>query len=134
MNDIPSRYYKFAKIAIDLAGESDNDMTHSLCAMIVKRNRVLSIGYNSNKTNPIMDTRMQQLHAECDAIIRCHPDDLCGADIVVARTRSYMYPGLAKPCSFCQAMLTRCGVRKVYYTTNVNSSEYEDIELRRMTL
>ena len=112
------RIERFANIALQLAAEFGPDMTHQLCALVVRKNRVLSIGYNSNKTHPIADTKMQQLHAEMHAVVQCPDGDLGGADIVVARARAEGKAGLAKPCMTCEGILKRCGVRRVYYTTN----------------
>jgi len=113
------RYERFAKIALDLAHEHDADVTHQLCALVVRRNHILAVGYNLPKTHPISkDTTMQQLHAEMSAVLRCTPEELKGADIIVARCRPSGKPGLAKPCEICEGMLKDKGIRKVFYTVN----------------
>jgi deoxycytidylate deaminase len=128
---VTTRYQRFARVALALAAEIDHDMTHQLCALVVKRNRVLSVGYNSNKTHPMMSTNMQQLHAECSAILKCPDGDLRGSDVVVARARAEGKAGLAKPCAVCEGILRRCGVRRVFYTTNWDDDcpEIEEIRL-----
>ena len=129
---IPTRYYKFADIALQLAEEADNSMTHSLCALVVKKSRVISIGYNSRKTSPKMTTRMQMYHAEYHAILRCSESDLRGCDVVVARARSKGQAGLARPCSACEATLRERGIRRVIYTTNYDDSATSAIEIIRL--
>jgi len=124
------RIQKFARVALQLADAVDGDITHQLCALVVNKNRVLSIGYNSNKTHPISDTNMQQLHAEMHAVLRCPEGDLRGADVIVARARAGGKAGLAKPCETCEGILRRCGVRRVFYTTNWDDDGPEIEEMR----
>jgi deoxycytidylate deaminase len=112
------RIQKFAEAALQLADAVDSDITHQLCALVVNKNRVLSVGYNSDKTHPIAKTNMQMLHAEMHAVLRCPEGDLRGADVIVARARAGGKAGLAKPCAACEGILRRCGVRRVFYTTN----------------
>jgi len=132
MVTIPERYQRFARIALQLAEESDNSMTHSLCALVVRKSRVISIGYNSRKTSPRMDTRMNMLHAELSAILRCSEGDVRGCDIVVARARSEGRAGLARPCAACQSVLKRSGIRRIIYTTNFDDSGTSEIEEMRL--
>ena len=116
------RHKGFAKIALELAGEATYDVTHQLCALVVSKNRVLSVGYNQPKTHPISkDTERQQLHAEMSALLRCPDAIVEGAEVVVARLKPSGKPGLAKPCEACQGILKRFGVRRVFYTTNSDS-------------
>jgi deoxycytidylate deaminase len=124
-----SRQQRFAKIAVELAGALDQDITHQLCALVVSKNRVLSVGYNQPKTHPISkDTTMQQLHAEMHAMIRCADKDLLGADVIVARTRPSGKPGLAKPCEVCEGILRRFGVRRVFYTVDCETPDSPELE------
>jgi tRNA(Arg) A34 adenosine deaminase TadA len=125
--ELPKRYYQFAKAALELAMAADNGMTHQLCALVVKRNRVLSIGYNSRKTSPLMRTAMQMLHAECEAMARCYANSLQGSEIIVARIKNSGRPGLAKPCGFCENAMRDRGIRRVYYTTNSEDVNLEVI-------
>ncbi len=128
VNKSMCRIQRFARIAVELAGALDNGMTHQLCALVLKKNRVLAIGYNSRKTSPIMqDSRMQMQHAESHAITRCRPDELQGADIIIARCRPSGKPGLAKPCEICERILRSRGVRRVFYTINSENSENPEL-------
>jgi deoxycytidylate deaminase len=128
---IPNRYYKFARAALELAGALDNGMTHQLCSLVVSKNQVLSVGYNSRKTHTMMsDSKMNMIHAECDALLRCASPK--GVDVVVARAKPSGLPGLAKPCEVCEGILRRSGVRRVIYTTNCDS--VDDMQLEEMRL
>ncbi len=122
------RHQRFAKIALELAYAVNGDVTYQLCALVIKKNRVLSVGYNSKKTHPMMNTKTQQRHAECDAILRCPEDDLSGADLVVVRARSKAKAGLARPCGACREMLKHCGIKHVFYTTNWDDETTPNIE------
>lgn len=129
-----SRFRRFAKIALELALEiEDTGVDHQLCALVVSKNRVLSVGYNSHKTHPIsLGTPMNQLHAEMHAVLQCSPEDLSGIDVVVARGRPSGKPGMAKPCSVCENILRRFGIRRVFYTIsseNANEPEVEEMRL-----
>lgn len=125
---IPTRYVKFARIAHELAEANRNTMSHSVAAIILNKNKVVSIGYNSRKTSPMMvGTRMSMFHAECDALSRCVVDTR-GLDIVVARSRRSGLPGMAKPCEHCHSMLKKFGIRKVIYTTNSDDVANPEVE------
>jgi deoxycytidylate deaminase len=123
-----SRHIKFAKLALQLA-DLDNGMHYSLCAIIIKKNRVLSVGYNQSKTHSISkDTVVQMIHAEMHAILKCQGGALKGAEMIVARARADRKAGLAKPCSVCQGILRRCGIKRVLYTTNWDDDTTSDIQ------
>jgi len=130
---LPNRYQRFARMALELASILDNNMTYQLCSLIVKRNRVLAVGYNSRKTSPMMqNSHMQMWHAESHAVSRCPQNELDGAEIIVARVRSSGKPGLARPCKICEDILRRYGIRRVFYTVNGNDSEQIEIEEMRL--
>lgn len=130
---ILERHLRFAKVAMQLAVEAKRDVTHELCALVVSKNRVLSVGYNQPKTHPISsDTAQQQLHAEMDALLRCSETDAGGAEIIVVRTKPSGKPGLAKPCEVCQGILRRFGVRRVFFT--IDSDDAENPQLEEMKL
>jgi deoxycytidylate deaminase len=85
-------------------------------ACIVRSGHVLSIGYNKNKTHPMMG-KFRHLHAEVDALLKVKDrDTLRGSDIYVTRQNKNGRVGLAKPCSTCMGHLRSFGVRNVYYT------------------
>ena len=128
-----NRRQRFARIAVELAGALEQDVTHQLCALVVSKNRVLSVGYNQPKTHPVAkDTLMQQLHAEMHALIQCADKHLQGAEVIVARTRPSGKPGLAKPCGVCESILKRSGIRRVFYT--IDSDDAENLQLGELVL
>ena len=129
-----SRYTKFVKVALDLAAAAhrDADCYYQLCALVVKKKRVLSVGYNNPKTHPLAKTKMKQLHAEMDAIIRCTPEQLDGAELIVVRARRDRKVGMAKPCKACHSFITSVGIKRVYYT--LDNPDWENPTFERMDL
>lgn len=126
------RYKKFAKIALDLAATSDRGTAHSLCALVVSKNQVLSVGYNQQKTHPISNgTPQMQLHAEMHALLRCEVDTN-GADLVVVRTKPSGKPGLSRPCDICEKLIRKFGIRKVIYTENCDTPDDPELTVMRL--
>lgn len=130
-----TRYTRFVKAALDLAcvAHRDRDCYYQLCALVVKKNRVLSVGYNNPKTHPLAKTKMRQLHAEVAACIRCSKDELRGAEIIVVRARRDHKVGMAQPCEACDTFIRNVGIRRVYYTTdspNWDNPTFMCIDLR----
>jgi len=129
-----SRYTRFVKAGLDLAcaAHRDKDCYYQLCALVVKKNRVLSVGYNNPKTHPLAKTKMRQLHAEMDAIIGCNAEQLDGAELVVVRARRDKKVGMAKPCKACHEFIAKVGIKRVYYT--VDTPDWENPTFFKMDL
>lgn len=67
-------------------------------------------------------------HAEIDALEKLPPEERYGSTVYsvrVARTESH--PGMAKPCSTCEAYMRKYGVKTVYYSTSAG-----DVEMMRL--
>ena len=113
-----SRYKRFVKAGLELASAAHRDAEcyYQLAALIVRKNRVLAVGYNNPKTHPLAKTKMKQLHAECSAIIKCNPIDLYGSEIVVVRARRDGKVGMARPCMACARLIKQTGLKRVHYT------------------
>ena len=127
-----SRYKRFVKVALDLAtaAHRDRDCYYQLCALVVKKKRVLAVGYNNPKTHPLAKTKMRQLHAELAACIRCSRDELKGAELIVVRARRDRKVGMAKPCAACHAFIASMGIKSVHYTTD--GPDWENPVFERM--
>lgn len=92
-----------------------SDQKFKLGAVIVKGSRVLSKGYNQQKTHPIYGSgAYNNLHAEGDAIYKALRAgiDIVGSIMYVYRRNSNM----AAPCKGCEALLRRYGINSVVYT------------------
>lgn len=99
-------------------------------AVITRKDRVLSTGYNDKRyysNCPTSRVWIDSLHAEQSAILKLlksgRQADLVGAYIYVSRVKKNGKPGLAKPCPTCQELINAVGIRKVFYTTDEGSVE-----------
>jgi len=85
-------------------------------AAIFKGPRLISIGWNSEKTHPSSCTRYSAHHAEFSALVGNYKYDLVGASIFVVRITPSGKIGMAKPCDACQDFIYAAGITKVFYT------------------
>lgn len=110
---------------LNLAKEASQNSTyhHKLGAVIVKKNRVVSIGYNKpHKTHPRSNTRFKTVHAEFDAILASNKEDLKGATIYVLRVAKSGL-NLAKPFPCCMDLIKMVGIKKIIYSTREGLEE-----------
>lgn len=107
-------------------------------AVIVRKNELVSVGYNQAKTHPLAAKFSKHpdaiyIHAELAAIIQAtrfiSSQDWGHTTLYVYRTKyenGVEIQGLAKPCAGCTAAIAYCGIGKVVYT--LNNSGYEIIQ------
>lgn len=116
---------KYFKLAKKLSFKSD--YCHQLGAVVVKKNKVLGIGFNKpHKTSPKSLHPFKTVHAELDAILDCNRKAVKGSVIYVYREFKDGTPANSKPCQYCEIMLKRAGIKKVFYTDN---GQYKEIAL-----
>lgn len=89
---------------------------HRVGAAIFLGRRLISIGWNSDKTHPDSRTRYNAHHAEFAAIIGNHKFDMLGASIFVVRLTPAGTARMAKPCPECQKVILAAGISKIFYT------------------
>ena len=104
-----------------------------MVAVLYKGSRVLSIGFNSDKTEPAYyhcvcrhnipgmyeacpGWHSFKRHAEVDAIKKCHKKHLKGASIYVHRATKDGSDAMAKPCAVCEKIISDSGIKKVDYS------------------
>ena len=95
-------------------------------AVIAKAGRILAVGRNRNKTHPESitldengDRILKSIHAELDAIFKVkNKEQLKGATIYVARLGRGGDPGMSCPCTMCQALINRYGLKRAVFTTD----------------
>lgn len=95
-------------------------------AFILKRNRILSYGYNSSKTNPLSfkyGYRFNQSHAELAAILKFpyEPELLRKCTLVNIRVNVRGELRLSKPCKFCLNLLRLFDLKHVLYSNSLNT-------------
>lgn len=117
-----------------------SDHKHKLGCVVVLGHRIVSSGHNSktkcHKMQALMDKEMfgcesfGPLHAEVDALIPLIKKrvDLSRASIYIYREHKDGTTALAHPCSRCMGLIKRCGIKKIYYTTN-DGYAVENVEL-----
>jgi len=97
--------------------QRDHFVKHQIGAVLVRRNRIISIGYNSyRKTHPKAEDHYGHfIHAEIHALIGVPSADLFDSTIYVGRMNRLGAKGISKPCKHCEAVLRKSGVRDAYY-------------------
>lgn len=124
----------FFNVAKELAQLSDYPRHKIGCAITLK-NRVISTGYNSNKTNPLQrqynrlrfsDDTPAKLHAETAALLPL----LRNKDIDLSKVKVYLHRQHAdgslapsRPCASCMKLLRDNGVKEIHYTTEAGYAE-----------
>lgn len=106
--------------------------THKLGAVMMLGSKVLSVGYNINKTHPVQkayniergyDPNVKNngtLHAEMMCLINTKYLDVdwSRVSIYIYREHKDHSPALAKPCPACEKALKERGITQIYYTTD----------------
>lgn len=105
--------------------KKSNFYRHRLGAVIVKGNRVLSVGHNDIRYTK--EFRNPTLHAEEAAILKLlkakRGAELVGSDIYVSRVRPSGLAGLSLPCLRCTNLIRASGISCIHYTTNEGTVE-----------
>lgn len=108
------RFFELAK----RSSIHSNHPIHQMGAVLVKKNKVVSFGFNSSKTHCKSNTPFKSIHAEFSAILVAGLKDLSQHEIYIHRNRKDGSLGEAKPCIHCEHMLKSMGIKKVHYTVN----------------
>lgn len=96
-------------------------------AIVTKRNRIISVGTNSDKTHPMAKTlklarQTETMCAELAAALKIglsHKEglpDFRGLTMTVVRVGNNGELRMSKPCQGCQRMLAQCGFKRVMYS------------------
>lgn len=107
-------------------------MKARLGAVLVYKGKVISVGWNSNKTSPLqrelnryrgydVDSSIVRntLHAEVACLIKAKNLDIDWgrANIFVYRIKKDGSAGLSRPCKGCMTFIKSLGIKNIYYTT-----------------
>ena len=108
-------------------------MKARLGAVLIYKGKVMSVGWNSNKTSPLqrelnryrgydVDSSIAHntLHAEVACLTKAKDLDIDWgrASIFVYRIKKDGSAGLARPCKGCQALIRSMGIKNIYYSTD----------------
>ncbi|MFA5758759.1 MAG: hypothetical protein WC942_05290 [Clostridia bacterium] len=91
-------------------------------SFIVKRNNILSIGWNDyTKTHPMAKENgclFGSIHSELSAVVRFSGkiSDLQKCTLINTRVNTHHKFGMSKPCHSCQQLIMRIGFKEVWYT------------------
>lgn len=110
------------------------ELAYSLCpvnrgmrcshvAFLVKKNKVVHIGWNKPKTHPkVLDYNYHDgevyLHAELDVCLKAGLDNLGGYELVVLRIDRTNKMTISKPCKGCQHFLAQLNLKNIYFSQN----------------
>lgn len=112
MTKLPSIF----RLAKEASLSSDHH-TYKVGAVLFVKGKPCSVGYNSNKSHPIIKKfSAKSLHAEVAAVLGSKLKDLNGATICVYRQTKDGKPAMARPCIICQRILSSFGIREYVYT------------------
>ena len=111
---------KYMDLARKLSYKSTHPK-HKLGATIIKGSKILGLGFNKLRTDPLSPTPFHQIHAELDALNDKDTKDFRGSKIYVYRKLQNGEQALAKPCIYCQKELKRRGVKECIYTEDKDS-------------
>ena len=122
---INNKYLRMALRKIESEDFSEK-IQHRHVAVIAKAGRILSVGRNRNKTHPESvtlnengDRVLKSIHAELDAICKVkNKEQLKGATIYVARLGRSGHPGMSCPCTMCQGLINKYGLKRAVFTTD----------------
>ena len=126
MTNKEKRYFNIAR---EISFLGDFDRVH-IGAIVVEGNRIISTGYNSNKTSPLQQKynryrnfvdgcRSQpKIHAEIAAIAPLlHRNNVnwCNVSIYVYRELADGTRGCSRPCAACMRLIQELGIKRIYY-------------------
>lgn len=138
-NVITSKDMFYFKAAAQLAEFSTYTKSPTGC-VIVYKNKIISTGFNKNKTDPLQRVYNKyrsipidsppKLHAETVAIKQLLDAENIRWNLLslyIVRLRHITPYGLASPCPSCMQLIKEHGIHHIYYTTN-NGYAYEYVE------
>lgn len=118
---------------VKVAAANDEFPKARLAAALVHRNKILSVGINRRKTDPMQAKFGKNkdsifLHAEINCIKNAlkefDVEDIRGSTLYVCRVKGQdsrskkRVWGLAKPCEGCSRAIAEFGIKNVVYTTD----------------
>lgn len=119
------RYFSMAKNA----SKFGSFPKYKLGCVIVYKNKVISVGWNTSKENPLQkkynvyrgfdaDTAKNYAHAEINALISAKYLDINWNKASIFVYREYKNGSIApaRPCPACMKAIIDIGIKNIYYT------------------
>jgi tRNA(Arg) A34 adenosine deaminase TadA len=133
---------KFLHAAWKVASQSNHGVP--MGAVIVVGNRLISTGFNINKSHPkqkVYFNPKREIHAELAVMLRCPESLLAGSTLYIVRKDKAVNSRivlLAKPCPVCYEAIVEAGIEKVVYSIagdlDRGAIHYGVIRVREWTL
>jgi deoxycytidylate deaminase len=112
---------------VEVAHSSDYKQRHG--AVLYRRGKVISIGYNQKKTHPKAQRfyEFPYLHAEMHCLVRADEDDATNASIACVRINRNGDLMNSKPCPACMSAMKSYGISYVVYSYRDGTTVKESI-------
>lgn len=114
-----------------------NGLRASHVAILVKKNKIVKIGWNKNRTHPktkefpYLGSKNKYskvnvgIHAELDVIMKAGKDDLSDHELIVLRVDGTGKLNNSRPCIGCCGVIDQFGLKNVYFSdSNGNISNF----------
>lgn len=129
----------FFKLAKNASMFSDFPRQH-IGAILVYKNRVIAVGWNTTKENPIQkkynqyrgfdtDVCVNSLHAEMMCLIKARKLNIewSKASLFIYRSFKNGKNAIARPCEACMQAIKDYGIKNIYYTSENSNWIYERV-------
>lgn len=125
MSKTEQAYFRAAKAVAELSDYP----RHKLGCVVVKGHKIISSGCNSKSRCHRVQAQLDiarfgpgspgKLHAEVDALLPLikNGTDLSHTTLYVYRQHKDGTLACARPCSSCQQLIKKMGIKRVFYTT-----------------
>jgi len=133
---------KFINTAFEIAKATDPVRGSRIGAVIVRKNRVIGVGFNHIKSHPMQKQYARnseaiffhaEIHAIKNALSNVSVDDLEKSTLYIARAKKgdafsegHWRFGASKPCVGCASCINEFGIRNVMYTDEGNEIVHYD--------
>jgi len=100
-----------------------SNVNNSHIAFLVKRNKIIRIGWNRKRTHPEISKHPYHdgyvgTHAELDVILKSGLDNLEDHSIIVLRIDRNGKLNNSKPCLGCRSVLNQFNVKNIFYSNS----------------
>lgn len=106
---------KFFDLAKKMSLKS-NHPEYKIGGCLVKKNKIVSLGFNQCKTHSKSNHPFKNVHCELDCILGISPEILMDSTIYLYRENKSGVVAMSKPCQWCNRLLRGVGVKTVFYT------------------
>ncbi|MFL1672666.1 hypothetical protein [Paenibacillus dendritiformis] len=113
-----NKHIRRINLCLQYASRKSKVSKYKHCSMLIKGNRVLSIGINREKAGCLGDPIYEQKgwHSELDCLYKMSPECIKGSVLYVAGINNNNIL-LSKPCIHCQRYLEKFDLKAIYYST-----------------